>query len=93
VEAARRRRIRPRSILLILAVLVVLVGAGVYLGAGYLAYDELSTVQAHCGARVYASQTPADFTITGTQVSPLPDVGPSRFPDFTDVAFPTRGEG
>jgi uncharacterized protein len=90
---ARRRRIRPRSVLLILAVLAVLVSAGAYLGAGYLAYDKLSAVQPHCGARVYASQTPADFTISGTQASPLPDVGPYRFTDFTDVAFPTRGGG
>jgi dipeptidyl aminopeptidase/acylaminoacyl peptidase len=88
----RKGRNRRRSVAIVIAVaMAIVLGAGaVYAGGGYLAYQDLSVVQPGCGGRSYATQTPADFTITGTAVSPLPDVTPYRFTDATEVAFPTR---
>jgi uncharacterized protein len=82
---------RRRAVALVLVVLALVVGSGVYLGAGYLAYDDLSVVVPHCADASYAGQTPADFFITGTDIKP--DVSAYHFSDFIDVSFSTRGGG
>ena len=87
-----RRLLRWRTAIVL--ALVVLVGAAsVYVVGGYLAYEDLSAVHPHCGGRQFASQTPADFKIDGKPVPNTPDVARYRFTDFTDVAFQTRGGG
>ena len=86
-----RRRIRRRRILVAVVAIVAILGLGAYLGAGYLAYDKLSTVVPHCDDASYKDQTPADFSITGAAVTP--DVSAYHFSDYTDVSFPTRGGG
>lgn len=90
-SGATARRGRRRTVALALLVLALVVGSSVYLGAGYLAYDQLSAVQSHCGTASYPTQTPADFFITGTRVTP--DVSAYHFSDYSDVSFPTRGGG
>jgi len=86
-----RRRIRRRRLVVAVVAVVAVLGLGVYLGAGYLAYDDLSVVVPHCDDASYKDQTPADFSITGAAVSP--DVSAFHFSDYTDVSFPTRGGG
>jgi len=91
-QASRAARTRRRRVGIAIA-LVIAIGLGVgavYAAGGYLAYQDLSIVQPLCGQRSYSAQTPADFTIIGVSVSPLPDVTPYRFTDATEVAFPTR---
>jgi uncharacterized protein len=87
--ATRRRR---AGFVLAITVTVVLGAMAIYAGGGFLAYQDLSAVEPRCGDRSYASGTPADYTITGASLSPLPDVTPYRFDDATEVAFSTRGD-
>lgn len=82
------RRQRAAAALL----LCVLFGVGVYVGAGVIAYQDLSAVRAHCAGTTHASDTPADFTINDGAASPQPDVAPYRFTDATEVSFPARGD-
>ena len=87
-----RRLLRWRTAIVL--ALVVLVGAAsVYVVGGYLAYEDLSAVHPHCGGRQFASQTPADFNVNDKSIPKPPDVARYRFTDFTDVAFQTRGGG
>jgi dipeptidyl aminopeptidase/acylaminoacyl peptidase len=87
------RRWRRRRTAVVLAILIVLAAAVVFLGAGYLAYQDLSVVTPRCGTAAWATQTPADFEIAASDVQAPPDPGPYRFTDFRDVEFPTRGGG
>jgi pimeloyl-ACP methyl ester carboxylesterase len=91
---ARRRR--RWSWILAAVVVLLAVGTGtVYAAGGYLAYEELSVVHPHCGSRPFATQTPADFTVTGGGAADAAglDITPYRFSDFSEVEFPTRGGG
>ena len=87
------RRYRRWRTAVVLALVVLVAASGVYVVGGYLAYEELSVVQPHCGGQPFASQTPADFTINDTSIPNPPDVASYRFTDFNEVAFPTRGGG
>ncbi|HLO35913.1 MAG TPA: hypothetical protein VK194_07515 [Candidatus Deferrimicrobium sp.] len=74
--------------------LLALVAVGiVYVGGGYLAYQELSVVNPHCGGRPMASNTPANFTTAEEIVARIPGADGFRFTDFIEIAFPTRRDG
>lgn len=96
VPPTRRRAGRGwRSWRLVVALLVlaVIAGLGVYAGTGYLAYQDLSIVKAHCGDRppAVANQTPADFAIEDSGIATPPDPSPYFFADASEVSFSTRG--
>ncbi len=90
---APRRRIRRRWVavgILVAAAVLALAGLAIWLVAGYLAYDDLSSVRGHCAGREFAAQTPADFEAYDGGRSLSVDTAPYRFDDFTDVSFPSR---
>jgi dipeptidyl aminopeptidase/acylaminoacyl peptidase len=90
-SAPPRRRVRRRWIALAGIVTVGVVAAAAVWGiAGYLAYDQLSTVHSGCASREFRTQTPADFTAYDGDHSLEVDTTPYRFTDYTDVAFPSR---
>jgi uncharacterized protein len=68
----------------IAAVVVLLAGIG-YLAGGYVVYDRLTRVAAHCGG-LYAGNTPASFA------SDQIDTTPYLMPTYEDVSFPSRGD-
>jgi dipeptidyl aminopeptidase/acylaminoacyl peptidase len=68
----------------IAAVVVLLAGIG-YLAGGYVVYDRLTRVAAHCGGD-YAQNTPASFT------SDQLDTTPYLMPTYENVSFPSRGD-
>lgn len=84
---------RKRRWLALGAALVGMMLVAGYLGVGYLAYAELSTVTAHCGTRPFAQSTPADFAVWKSAQQLALDATPYHFSDYQDVAFPTRGGG
>jgi dipeptidyl aminopeptidase/acylaminoacyl peptidase len=82
-----RRWLRPTVVALLL---VALVAVGGYAGIGYLAYQELSSVDPGCGTREFKSQTPADFAAYDGDHSLSVDTSAYRFTDYQTVAFPSR---
>jgi dipeptidyl aminopeptidase/acylaminoacyl peptidase len=74
------------------AVAVGIVAVAV-VGAGYLAYEQLSPVKRGCENPAFVGQTPADFTAANDDGRLVVDAAPYRFGDFEEVAFPSRGGG
>ena len=76
-----RRHLR---VWLLIAVVVVLGGAYLYVGTRI--YDELSVVHAGCDGR-WQGQTPANFSVGGVDMTGL------RMPGYEDVRIPSRDPG
>lgn len=88
---SRFPRLGRREWLVAALVTVLVAGGGAYLGVGYYAYLQLSTIHSGCGTREFRTQTPADFQAYNGDHSLVVDAAPYRFSDFQTVAFPSRG--
>jgi dipeptidyl aminopeptidase/acylaminoacyl peptidase len=79
------RRHRRIAVLSAVAAVVLLVTGTAYMAGGYIVYDKLTRVDAHCGGR-YEGNTPASFT------SDKLDTGPYLMPTYESVSFASRGD-
>lgn len=86
IPGINRLRHHPRLAILgaVALVLVLLAGTAYFVG-GYVVYDKLTRVAAHCGGD-YAANTPASFS------TPDLDTTPYLMSAYEDVSFPSRGD-
>jgi dipeptidyl aminopeptidase/acylaminoacyl peptidase len=68
-----------------IAIILALLAGTAYLIGGYIVYDKLTRVDAHCGGR-YTANTPASFT------SDQLDTTPYLMPSYQDVNLPSRSD-
>lgn len=79
----------------IIAVLVLFIGGGGYLGAGYVIYNNLTPIQAKCSGENLLSEivdnTPDNFRANYNDRTEI-DATPYLMPDYEAVEFSARGD-